>query len=135
MSARLLWILWALFVLRVLAQLAQVRGDVAWLPPFEAWHGGVLPYPALLTAQLAIAAALARIAWQVSTGRFRAAPRAGRLWLGLGGLYFAGMAVRLLLGLTLLSDDRWWGAHLPAFFHLVLAGFMLRVGWLHRTRA
>lgn len=129
-----LWLLLALFALRVVAQLAQIGEPLPWLPPFDAWHGGVLPYPALAIAQLAILAAQLHIARTASTGHLRASRRAARIWLGVSALYFAAMAIRLGLGLTVLTSHRWFGATLPAFFHLVLASFGLTVGLLHQHR-
>ena len=35
------------------------------------------------------------------------------------------MFLRLLLGATVLSDVRWFASPLPAFFHLVLATYLL----------
>ncbi|MDE0207469.1 MAG: hypothetical protein OXP66_15765, partial [Candidatus Tectomicrobia bacterium] len=44
----------ALFVLRVCAQLVQALYPVGWIPEFEAWQSGVLPYPVLLASQFGI---------------------------------------------------------------------------------
>ena len=41
------------------------------------------------------------------------------------------MVVRLMLGLTVLSSHYWFANHLPTFFHLVLASFMLVAGAFH----
>ena len=56
-----------LFVLRVLAQLIQAIHPLAFLPPFQAWHGAVLPYPLLVASQIAVIFVLAIMLWQVRT--------------------------------------------------------------------
>ncbi|MBT8004237.1 MAG: hypothetical protein HN578_15100, partial [Rhodospirillales bacterium] len=43
-----------MFVFRVLAQFLQFVYPVDFLPPFENWHGEVLPYPVLVGFQIAI---------------------------------------------------------------------------------
>ena len=57
----LLSALLAAFVLRVLAQLMQAFSDLPWLPPFEAWAAGGLPYPVLVAVQVVIIAAAAEL--------------------------------------------------------------------------
>ena len=49
-----LWVLLGLFVLRVAGQLLIAMGAGGFLPPWEEWFSGALPYPALLTSQLLI---------------------------------------------------------------------------------
>jgi hypothetical protein len=51
--------------------------------------------------------------------------------LVFGGLYFATMLVRLVLGLTVLSTNRWFSSILPTIFHLVLASYLLVYGHFH----
>ncbi len=48
-----------------------------------------------------------------------------------GGLYLGVMLLRLLLGLTLFGDSRWFGNHIATFFHIVLASFLLVTGDFH----
>jgi hypothetical protein len=48
-----------------------------------------------------------------------------------GALYFAAMAARIVLGLTVLSDRRWFASPIPTIFHLGLAGFVLLYGHFH----
>jgi hypothetical protein len=55
--------------------------------------------------------------------------------LVLGGLYFATMLVRLVLGLTVLSTSRWFSSVLPTMFHLVLASYLLLYGHFHFRRS
>ncbi len=118
----------ALFVLRVLAQAVQWAGPVPFLPPFDTWQGSGLPYPALLASQVVIIVLLARALVVVRSGSIRPASWKHRACFVLGGAYFAAMAFRLVAGLTFFSDVGWFAESLPAFFHLVLATFVLLFG-------
>ncbi len=118
----------ALFVLRVLAQAVQWAGPVPFLPPFDTWQGSGLPYPALLASQVVIIALLARALLLVQGNTVRPATWKHRACFVLGGAYFTAMALRLAAGLTFFSDVDWFAESLPAFFHLVLATFVLLFG-------
>ena len=128
--ARVLWLLTGLFAFRVAAQPAALAFDRL-LPSFNSWDGGVLPYPVLLLAQLVILGWLVRTAWRFGAGGVTPRPRLGRAALAFGGVYFAVMFLRLLLGATTLSDVRWFASPLPAFFHLVLATYLVVYGYCH----
>jgi hypothetical protein len=124
----------ALFCFRVAAQLAAAVISLPFLPPFEAWHSGTLPYPVLVVSQVAIVAVYAWMARGIANGRTRPGARLGGWLLVLGGLYFALMVARLILGATLLSGSSWWHAPVPSAFHLVLAGFLIVAGHFHTSR-
>lgn len=126
-----LLVLLALFVFRVAAQLAQAVYSVSFLPSYEAWHSGALPYPLLVASQLAIIAFCGRIVWQFHSKTVQVSRIAGLVYLGLGGVYFAVMVFRLAAGYSFAAGHPWLGAHLPAIFHLVLASFLLVVGFFH----
>lgn len=128
--ARALWFLTGLFAFRVAAQPAALAFDRL-LPSFNSWDGGVLPYPVLLVTQLVILGWLASTAWRFSTGRVTVRPLVGRAALAFGGVYFIAMFLRLLLGATVLGDVRWFASPLPAFFHLVLATYLVLYGYCH----
>ncbi len=125
-----LWFLTGLFAFRVAAQPAALAFERL-LPSFNSWDGGVLPYPVLLVTQLVILGWLTSTAWKFSTGRVTPRPWIGRAALAFGGVYFAAMFLRLVLGATLLGDVRWFASPLPAFFHLVLATYLLLYGYCH----
>jgi hypothetical protein len=129
--ARLLWLLLALFVVRVVAQPLALLTSAPFLPPFEAWHSGVLPYPVLVAAQLLIIAWLARTAWRFSKAAVTPSYGVGLTMLTLGAVYFGVMLTRLVLGLTILSSSRWFSSILPTVFHLVLASYLLVYGRFH----
>lgn len=128
---RWLWLFAALFALRVAAQPLALVVEAPWLPRFESWHGGALPYSALLASQIVILAWLVLTARRVSAGMSAPSRKFGKLLLGAAGLYGGAMVLRLVLGATLLRDDRWFASPLPALFHLVLAGYLFVLGRVH----
>ena len=117
-----------LFLLRVLAQLLQAVQPISFLPPFQAWHGAVLPYPLLVISQVFIILVLATIVMRVKTDAINPSRWKYRACFTLGGIYFTFMAFRLIAGLTFLGEHPWFSKHLPAFFHVVLAIFVLLLG-------
>jgi len=125
------WLLVALFAARVIAQPLSLV--VSSLPTFESWHSAALPYSLLLVSQLVILAILAFATYRVSIGAVHPGRSFGASALSLGAVYFLVMIARLVLGLTVLSDIRWFASPLPTVFHLVLAGWLLLYGHLHWT--
>ena len=123
-----------LFVARVLAQAVQWAGPVPFLPDFDAWQGSGLPYPALFAGHVVIIALLVRVLLLVRAEAIRPATWKHNACFILGGVYLAVMAIRLVAGLTFLSDVEWFASTLPAFFHVVLASFILLFGhYLYRA--
>lgn len=55
----------------------------------------------------------------------------GSVVLAVGSVYFGIMVLRLLLGATVLREQRWFASPLPTFFHLVLAAYLLVFGCFH----
>jgi hypothetical protein len=110
-----------LFLFRVIAQLAQALWPSNVLPAFEAWHSGTLPYPVLVLSQVAIIALLVWFVWRF----WRVEPIGGvrvqaALWI-FALLYLAGSVLRFVAGFTFATQNAFMAAHLPAFFHIVLA--------------
>ena len=128
-----LWILLALFCLRVFGQLLVGFVPIAFLPAFEEWDSGALPYPALVFVQFVIIVVYAMMAWRIGRGKTEPSRRAGVWLLGIGSVYFALMLGRLMLGLTALEGHPWFDKPIPSFFHLVLAGFLLVAGHFHAS--
>lgn len=121
----------ALFVFRVLAQLIQKFYNLPFLPSFEAWYSGTLAYPWLFASQIII---IAIMSWTMSGFiRKNTIPRRTLgIWLfAMGGIYFASMSFRLIAVFTFATGHPWLGAHIPAFFHIVLASFVLLLGHFH----
>ncbi|MFP6888120.1 MAG: hypothetical protein VB997_11175 [Opitutales bacterium] len=124
-----------LFVFRIVAQFAQWIHPVGFLPAFDDWHSGVLPYPVLLTGQALVLAVLLRIVVTHGTDRCIARRRLGIVLLTGGGVYLAVMCFRLLASVTFATADSWLGATIPAFFHVVLACFLLIHGHFNLRHA
>ena len=127
----LLTVLLALFCIRVLAQLIQAWYPVTFLPPFEVWASGALPYWLLVMFQTLIIVVCSRVIWRMHQGLTIPSSTRGMVLLILGSLYFGLMGVRLIIGLTVATDHFWFSAWLPTAFHFVLAGFVLVCGWFH----
>ena len=127
--AALLGLLAVLFVGRVVAQLIQYFQPVDFLPRFEEWQSGALPYAVLVALQVAIIAGQVRVVRAVSGGRCILRQD----WLprvsAFAAIYLAVMGFRLIAGLTFATGGGWLDARLPTIFHLVLAGFLLV--WMH----
>ena len=129
--ALVLWILTVLFCFRVVAQLVQVWYPVEFLPAFDRWHSGALPYHWLVATQGMILGMCLLIVWHLFNNRVIPSPKKGRVLVTLGLIYFGGMCIRLLLGTTVASEHEWFGATLPTVFHLVLALFIMVYGRFH----
>ena len=131
----LLWILFVLFALRVAGQLAVANGLAPFLPPMDQWQSGLMPYAALLAAQLVILAVLGLVCVQFSRRRgYFVRPHRGLatpLWV-VAWLYASLMILRYAIWMTIKPDQRWTGDLIPVVFHLVLAGFLLTVAQYHR---
>jgi len=125
------WLLLALFAFRVGAQLWQKYRPVDFLPAFEAWQSGFLPYGLLFFGQMLLIVVMVMITVRLTTGRIRPNLRIGEVLLSLGAVYFAFMLFRFGAALTFAQRHSFLGAVLPAFFHLVLGGWLLGVGLYH----
>jgi hypothetical protein len=127
----LLWSCIVLFAARVIGQLETVLLSPVWLPDMDAWYSGLLPYPLLLPAQIAILMAMAVVAWnrRIRNGGFaRSNPRVAGALRIFAGLYFVVMAVRLGVNVIDNGGDFWREGAIPVAFHWVLALFLLVAG-------
>ena len=127
-TTTLLIILLLLFLFRVLAQLLQFIGDLPYLPDFEAWHSATIPYGWLLFSQGLIITIIISVIIRIHRMLYRFNKRRGILLLCLGSFYFLFMLARFLLSVTIMTSHPWFGATLPAFFHLVLASIVIVIG-------
>lgn len=126
-----LFVLTGLFCFRVLAQLVQIWHPLSFLPSFEAWHSGALPYWLLVCAQGFIVILCLHVSWRMFQGTVTLSAKKGKVLLLLGSIYFGIMLGRLIIGITVASEHFWFGAILPTVFHLVLATFLLVYGYFH----
>lgn len=120
-----------LFICRVAGQFIQLVYPVPWLPELSHWQGSAAPYWMLLTIQLAIIAVMVKILRDHLKGTIVKSKRKGKWLLIFGSLYFLSMAIRFAVGLSGLSALPWFQKVIPAFFHLVLASFVLLLGAYH----
>lgn len=127
----ILSILLALFCFRVLAQLLQRYIELPFLPPFDAWQSGAVPYNALLASQILIIVFAAWILRDIAMNRMQPSRKQGRVFFVIGLIYFSVMAARLFIGLTGFSEHHWFQSYLPTLFHFVLAGYLIVVGYFH----
>jgi hypothetical protein len=116
-------VLTTLFALRIAAQPLSLV--IPGLPDFNAWHGGVMPYPLLLAFQLAVLAVMVATNRACAHGRLTSQPRLARGLTLFGTLYFVVMLIRLALGQSLDPAPAWFARPLPTLFHLVLAAWLL----------
>ena len=129
--ANILWLLLVLFVCRVFAQLAVYFIEVPYIPSFNQWHSASMPYGLLIFSQAVIILIFTRITLSFTWARVVPRYRVGLSLLTIGGLYFSLMLSRLIIGVLSLSDIPWWNKPIPSFFHLVLATFLIVVGYFH----
>jgi hypothetical protein len=120
-----------LFSLRVAAQAMQLWRPQSFLPAFDDFQGSNLDYSTLLLIQLVILALMLRTCLRVAGGTSVPQPGLGRGLAWFGGIYMAGSVARIAIGLAIPSAPAWFSAWIPAFFHLVLAGFVLTAARYH----
>jgi sterol desaturase/sphingolipid hydroxylase (fatty acid hydroxylase superfamily) len=118
-------------MLRVAAQPLAWLTQWSFLPAFDSWQSGALPYTLLLPGQVALAALMARTAGRVASGAVAANPGRGRMLLGIAAVYATMALARLIAGATLLQGHWWFDAPLPSLFHVVLASYVAVLGAYH----
>lgn len=124
-------LLTGLFGLRVAGQAVQFWMPQSFLPAFDAFQGSNLGYSTLLLLQLLIFALMLRTCLRVGTGISVPDRRFGRGLAWFGGIYMVGSVIRIAVGIAATSAPAWFSAWIPAFFHLVLAGFVLTAAHYH----
>jgi hypothetical protein len=125
-----LWLCLAVFLVRVLGQFEVLLHAPPWLPPFEAWSSGLIPYSMLLPIQVLLIAWMAVIASDRSRGDglFRVRdPHKRTVLRGLAAVYAASMMVRLLVTLALPPHTLLDRGLIPVVAHWALAVFMYLV--------
>jgi hypothetical protein len=125
LAVKILLLLLLLFSFRVAAQFIQLSAGLSFLPGFDAWHSASIPYPALLGSQLLIIFVSVLVIRKIHDGSYGANSRRSKILFWLGWLYFIFMFARFILSITIMQSHAWFGATLPAIFHMVLALFLL----------
>lgn len=127
----ILWILLSLFCFRVFGQLIQSFFPVAFLPSFDDWHSGTLPYPLLVSFQFAIIIIFSYTCIRISKGLINPMTGKGKKILVLGSIYAIVMLARCFLRMYTFPTERWFGGCIPILFHLILALFIMTLGLYH----
>ena len=133
----LLGALTAAFASRVAGQLLTTIADVGFLPPFERWYSGAVPYPVLLPLQLALIIVMLTIVRDFARGRGYftiLSARSGCIIKRLSYLYALVMVVRYAVTMVLHPELRWFTGTLPIWFHFVLAAFLFVLGYFNEHR-
>jgi len=130
-----LCILLLLFSFRVTAQLTQYFFQVSWLPDFDKWHSGTLPYPLLVIAQCIILFLYGQTIYRIAKGTIILDFVRGKRFVFLGSVYASIMIIRYSLKMWIFPSERWFGGCIPIFFHIVLASFIIITGIYHLKNA
>jgi hypothetical protein len=123
-----LWLCLALFIARVLGQIFVGLYRPRFLPPWEEWYSGVLPYPWLLLSQVLIIMWLTLAAYDSTRGSgffVLENPRTARGIYVASLFYGGGMILRYAITMWRSPERRWFKGTIPIWFHLVLAAFLL----------
>lgn len=123
-----------LFILRVCAQILVAVVDIGFLPPFEQWYSGLLPYPVLLPIQILIIGVMLKIVLDFArrSGFFATPkPRAAVFIKWFSYVYFLSMGARYVVTMTLYPELRWFTGTIPIWFHMVLAAFLYTFSHYH----
>ncbi len=119
-DAVVLGILALAFLARVLGQIVVGLFAPSFLPPWQEWESGLLPYPILLLSQLFILAFQLEVSRQLWRGNGpltvpRPAVARWLKWFSL--VYFLSMAARYAMTMTIYPERRWLGDVIPIVFH------------------
>ncbi len=126
-----------LFILRVCGQILVAIVDIDFLPPFEQWYSGLLPYSVLLPIQILIIGVMLKIVLDFAkrSGFFiTPKPRAAVFIKWFSYVYFLSMGARYVITMTLYPELRWFTGTIPIWFHMVLAAFLYTFSHYHLKR-
>ena len=124
----LMWISLAVFATRVCGQVEVLLLSPGWLPPFNAWESGLVPYGILLPLQIALIAAMSIVAVDHSraAGFLRVTkPATRRALRRFAFIYFLVMLLRLIVTAAIPPHSVWERGLIPIIAHWDLAGFIL----------
>ena len=124
-----------LFLFRVASQLLQLIfvDTIDILPSFSMWHSASIPYSMLLFSQVIILYFMSSILLNFQKNNFsNHSSKYIQILQYIGSFYLIFMLIRLFLSLTLMQEHPWFGATLPALFHIVLALFIVIYGLYYK---
>ena len=124
-------VLTLIFIGRVLAQLIEYFVDISFIPNFDKWQSGTVPYWVLLVFQFTIMSFMVTVYRKLSKGTVQSSKLKRNIYLILGCIYLTGTLTRHILGLTVLSDSVYFTSFISIYFHYVLASFLLVLGLAH----
>jgi uncharacterized membrane protein HdeD (DUF308 family) len=127
-------LLTAFFGLRVAGQAVQFWMPQSFLPAFDEFQGSRLSYSTLLLTQLLILALMLRTCLRIGTGTSVPDRQLGTGLAWFGSIYMAGSVARIAVGIAVPTAPAWFSTWIPAFFHLILAGFVLTAAHYHHRR-
>lgn len=130
----ILALLCALFAIRIAGQLLQYLTPQEFLPAFDAFQGSDLGYGSLLIYQVIILSVMVIATAKVCLAKMHPNATLGGWLFALGGIYLAGSLGRIVIGLASADAHPWFHAWIPAFFHIVLASFLITLGRFHQTQ-
>ena len=117
------------FCFRVIAQLLQKFGNFNFLPSFNDWQSGSIPYLWLFISQVIIISIAIYTIFKIHKNTYKYSIKKSKVLLFIGWLYFIFMLIRFVLSITILQSHPWYGATIPAAFHMVLAAYLIVLGW------
>jgi hypothetical protein len=120
-----------LFAMRVGGQLLVAYVRVDFLPPFERWASGLVPYPLLVAIQFVLIAVMLAVVRDFARGAgifVSLSPKTGQILIAFSVLYALAMIVRYIVTMTMHPELRWFSGTIPIWFHFVLAGFIYLLG-------
>jgi hypothetical protein len=120
------WICLIAFACRVSAQVFVGVYAPPWLPPFDEWYWGFIPYPVVFLFELTLLMAMTLTAYDCTraSGLFFDALQQGNAvlrWVLL--LWFVGNTVRYILTMALHPDHRWLKGTIPIACNYLLILF------------
>lgn len=128
-----LWLLTFIFIFRVVGQLLAQWFEIPFLPSFDHWYSGALAYPYLLGFQFLIIAVMSLVSFRVDKGLLLPHRKTGVFLQVIGWFYFSVMFVRWVIGVFEMVDITWFQRPIPAFFHMILASYILLVAHYHKS--
>ena len=116
-----LWICLFLFIARVIGQVYVGLYPTAFsfLPPWESWYSGALPYPILLVSQILIIQLMTLMAYDYTR-------QAGLFFITSLRIQQSIRYFAILYFVSMLIRAAWFNTHhfIPIIFHCVLAIFL-----------
>jgi hypothetical protein len=120
-----------LFAVRVGGQLLVAYVQVDFLPPFERWASGLVPYPLLVAFQFVLIVVMLAIVRDFARGAgvfVSLNPRTGKILIAFSVLYALAMIMRYIVTMSMHPGLRWFSGTIPIWFHFVLAAFIYLLG-------